>query len=209
MYHFCTMAYAGIVKGKMIMVPRSAADKQDLVSRRTAKRYRVSGIVALANSGQPVVMRLYDIARNGVSFLHASDWLSAGDEVVMDILIFDVKSNDEHFLNWVTGKVLSTDWIADPERKRPILRTRVTFQKLDVLQQEILHTFLTHISQSGTEMKGDSASHPEEGHESLYVRPGDNRSLVYRKSLNEENPDENAGSQKVSQEKRRGDWKND
>ena len=136
------------------MVAGNESDKQDTVSRRTARRYRVSGIVAMVNSGEPAVMRIYDIARNGVSFLHSSDWRAADGEVEMDIVVYDVNSSSEYLIKKVNGRGRSTDLIADPERNGPIWRTRVTFQTLDVLQDDMLHACLGQVSQLGMNMRG-------------------------------------------------------
>lgn len=136
------------------MVAGNESDKQDSVSRRTARRYRVSGIVAIANSGEPAVMRIYDIAKNGVSFLHADDWRAADGEVEMDIVVYDINNNSEYLINKVNGWVRSTDLVADPERNGPIWRTRVTFQRLDASHIDTLHACLGNVSQSGMKMRG-------------------------------------------------------
>lgn len=137
------------------MVAGKAADKKDRVPRRTARRYRVSGIVALTTSGEPAVMRIYDISRDGLSFLHARDWRAADGKVEMDIVVFDVKGNSEYLMNQVNGWVRSTDLIADPERKGKIWRTRVTFQRLDLFQQDTLYACLGQVAQSEMNLRGN------------------------------------------------------
>jgi hypothetical protein len=157
--------------GKMEMVAGNESDKQDTVTRRTARRYRVSGIVAMVNSGEPAVMRIYDIARNGVSFLHTGDWRAADGKIELDIVVYDINSNSEYLINKVNGWVRSTDLIVDPERNGPIWRTRVTFQRLDVLQQDILHACLGQVSQSEMNMRGSYLGRSLEAAGSRYIAP--------------------------------------
>lgn len=195
------------LEGEISMVAHSASDKQALASRRTARRCRVSGIVVLTNSGKPVVMRIYDIAKYGVSFLHARDWSAPDVEIKMDILIFDVKSNSEHLIPQVKGRIQSTDLIADPDRKGQIWRTRVTFHGYNLLQQDDLYTFLELMSESGTEKRDHDSDQPEEDFGTRYVTSEDNRSLVFQEILSEENPDKNAESNKGRQGKKHTDWK--
>ena len=114
------------------MAPRKKTDKQQLVSRRTARRYRMSGIVALANCGEPAVMIIHDLSRKGVSFLHSVCRFAAEDEIIMDILVYDFKSCSEQLIDRVDGRVQSTTLVTDPTSKGLIWRTRVAFQKLSL-----------------------------------------------------------------------------
>jgi hypothetical protein len=134
---------------KKEMMVKKISDEKEVVCRRNGMRFWVSGIVALTDSGKPVVMRIYDIARNGVSFLHAGEWHATDGEIEMDILIYDVESNHEYMINQINGLVQSTDLILDPERKGPIWRTRVKFQGLDLLQQNTLKACFGLVAQSG------------------------------------------------------------
>jgi hypothetical protein len=126
------------LKGKLEMMGRRLSDKQQLVSRRTAKRYRMSGIVAFENSGEAIVMIIHDFSKNGVSFLHSVYWCSEDNKIVMDILVYDIESCNEYLVDGVNGWVQSTNLIADEVSNGPIWRTRVAFNKLNASQQERL-----------------------------------------------------------------------
>ena len=92
----------------------------------------MSGIVALANCGEPAVMIIHDLSRKGVSFLHSVCRFAADDEIIMDILVYDFKSCSEHLIDRVDGRVQSTTLVTDPTSKGLIWRTRVAFQKLSL-----------------------------------------------------------------------------
>lgn len=124
--------------GNLEMIGRTFSDKQHLVSRRTAKRYRMSGVVVLVNSGEPIVTIIRDISKNGVSFLHSFYWGSEDNKILMDILVYDFRSCDEYLVNGLNGWVQSTGLVTDEVSKGLIWRTRVAFQNLDVSQQERL-----------------------------------------------------------------------
>lgn len=117
-----------------------AFHKQNVVSRRTSKRFRANGIVALPNGEKPIVARVYDIATDGMSFLHVNDQGIASSAIKMDILIFDVQSDDEFFISLIKGRVISKERITDPENKAPIWLFRVEFLDLDASHRQALKT---------------------------------------------------------------------
>lgn len=116
------------------------AQNQDVISRRISTRFRANGIVALPGFEKPIVARVYDIATNGVSFLHVNEQGITSSEIEMDILIFDIQSDDEFFINQIKGRVKSKELVADPQNKAPIWLFSVEFVDLDAKHSRDLIT---------------------------------------------------------------------
>lgn len=118
-------------------------NRQDLIPGGMSTRFRANGIVALPGCEKPIVARIYDLAADGMSFLHVNDQGIAASETVMDILIFDAQSDDEFLISQIKGCVKSKELIADPENKAPIWRFSVEFADLDFEHRQVLETCLS------------------------------------------------------------------
>ena len=114
--------------------------KRNVVSRRISTRFRANGIVALPGGIKPIVARVYDIATDGMSFLHVNDQGITSSAIKMDILIFDVQSDDEFFISLIKGRVKSKELVTDPENKAPIWLFNVEFLDLDAGHRQALKT---------------------------------------------------------------------
>lgn len=118
--------------------------KQASTSRRISTRIRANGIVAVTTGlGKPVVARINDIGTGGVSFLHVHDREIANSELKMDILIFDVLSDDELLISHLEGQVKSKELVSDPDSSAPIWRFSVEFRDLDAMHRQTLSTCLS------------------------------------------------------------------
>ncbi|KJS01170.1 MAG: hypothetical protein VR65_09705 [Desulfobulbaceae bacterium BRH_c16a] len=91
---------------------------------------------------KPVVARINDIGTGGVSFLHVHDREIADSEIKMDILIFDVQSDDELLISHLEGQVKSKELVSDPDSKAPVWRFSVEFRDLDARHRQTLSTCL-------------------------------------------------------------------
>lgn len=101
---------------------------QAFASRRISTRIPVKGIVALTGSGKPVVARIHDIGAGGLSCLHADG--AAFSDVEMDVLLFDVRTDEEFLLPRINGRIVARELVADPRRTAPVWRYNVEFQDL-------------------------------------------------------------------------------
>jgi hypothetical protein len=90
----------------------------------------------------PVVATSYDIAPVGVSFVHLNDLGVVGNEIMMDILVFDNHTNKEHSVSQVKGRIRWKKGVFDAESEETILRFGVEFIELDSLQRDILRLYL-------------------------------------------------------------------
>ena len=117
----------------------------DGMSRRASARIRARGVVALTSLEEPVIARSYDIAPGGVSFLHLKDLDLAGGEITMDILLFDARTDIEHFISQAKGRITWKECISDPESDETVLRFGVEFLELDFPQQDVLRSCFDQI----------------------------------------------------------------
>lgn len=117
-------------------------NKHDAMPGNMSTRFRANGIVALPGCEKPIVARIYDLAADGMSFLHVNDQGIATTETVMDILVFDAQSDEEFLISQIKGRVKSKELIADPENKAQIWRFCIEFADLDSEQQQELATCL-------------------------------------------------------------------
>lgn len=74
--------------------------------------------------------------------MHIHDRDIADSEIKMDILIFDVQSDDELLISHLEGQVKSKELVADPDSRAPIWRFSVEFRDLDVRYRQTLSTCL-------------------------------------------------------------------
>lgn len=77
-----------------------------------------------------------------MSFLHVNEQGIVGDDIKMEILIYDVQSNDEFLISQINGRVKSKNLISDPTDNEPIWRFSVEFLDLDATQRQTLKTCL-------------------------------------------------------------------
>jgi hypothetical protein len=117
----------------------------DMISRRNSARRRVRGIVTLLSLDEPSIAGIYDITLKGMSFLHLNDLGVPGDEIKMDVIIYDGLTNVEFFMSEVKGRITSKGCIPDPESSIPILRFGVEFLELDASHKDTIRTCFDQI----------------------------------------------------------------
>lgn len=118
---------------------------------------KTNGIVALTSFAKPVVANIYDIAPDGVSFLHANAWDICNNQFKMDILIFDSHSDSEYFISHVTGRVKSRELVTVLKSNTPIWRFSVEFIDFDSLNQKMLQTFCSRAQKPTVRHLGEYA----------------------------------------------------
>jgi hypothetical protein len=116
-----------------------------LISRRTSARIKVRGVVTLSSLDEPSIAGIYDITFKGMSFLHCNDLGVPGNEIMMDIIIYDGLTNVEFFMSEVKGRISSKACIPDPESGIPILRFGIEFLELNALHRDIIRTCFDQI----------------------------------------------------------------
>ncbi len=122
---------------------------------RKSIRFKTNGIVALTNFTKPVVTNIYDIAPDGVSFLHANACDICNNHLKMDILIFDKHSDSEYFISQVTGRVKSRKLVTDLKSNTPVWLFSVEFMDFDSSNQKILQTFCRQAQQPTARYLGE------------------------------------------------------
>lgn len=114
--------------------------KDDEICSRSLATSKAKGIVALMVADKPIVCSIKEIAMGGVSFLHSEFMHLPTNEIRMDILIFDIQTDTEYFLDQVKGRIKSCE--ADPKSTLPILHFGVEFLELEPLQRNVLQAYL-------------------------------------------------------------------
>ncbi len=109
--------------------------------KRKWKRIRTNGIVALTSSEDPVIFLVYDLAQGGVSFLHAGETEIIIDEFHMDILVFDILTDFECYINQIRGRMIGRQRVADSKSKIPVWLYHVEFFELENATIKLLQTF--------------------------------------------------------------------
>lgn len=128
-----------LFNGEDIIKNNSSCDSPK--QKRKSPRVKTNGIVALTSFAKPVVTNIYDIAPDGVSFLHANAWDICNNRFKMDILIFDNHTDSEYFISHVTGRVKSRKLVTDLKSNTVVWRFSVEFIHFDSLKRRMLQTF--------------------------------------------------------------------
>ena len=123
--------------------------------KRKSTRFKINGIVALTSFAKPVVTNIYDIAPDGVSFLHANAWDICNNQFKMDILIFDNHSDSEYLISQVTGRVKSRKLVTDLKSNKPVWLFGVEFVDFDSLKKKMLQTFCSRAQKPSVRLLGE------------------------------------------------------
>ncbi|GAB6193378.1 hypothetical protein [Desulfocastanea catecholica] len=142
-----------LFKGEDIIQHNSSSHSSG--QKRKSTRLQVKGIVALTSFAKPVVTNIYDIAPDGVSFLHANAWDICSNQFKMDILIFDNHSDSEYFISHVTGRVTSRKLVTDLKSNKPVWLFGVEFIDFDSAKQEMLQTFCSRAQKPTDRLLGE------------------------------------------------------
>lgn len=109
-------------------------------NNRKSCRLKTNGIVVLTSLDRLIVMNVYDIALEGVSFLCANEKDVTDSELTMDILIYDSQVAFEHLISKVKGRVKAREMFLTPESNAPIWRLGVEFLVMDTMKRRMLQT---------------------------------------------------------------------
>ena len=142
-----------LFKGKDIIKHNSSSDFSR--QKRKSTRFKINGIVALTSFAKPIVTNIYDIAPDGVSFLHDNAWDICNNQFKMDILIFDNHSDSEYFISQVTGRVKSRKLVTDLKSNKPVWLFGVDFIDFDSSHQKMLQTFCSRAQKPTVRLLGE------------------------------------------------------
>lgn len=142
-----------LFKGEDIIIHDSSSDFPR--QKRKSTRFKINGIVALTSFAKPIVTNIYDIAPDGVSFLHANTWDICNNQFKMDILIFDNHSDSEYFISHVTGRVTSRKLVTDLKSNAPVWLFGVDFVDFDSSNQQMLQTFCSRAQKPTVRLLGE------------------------------------------------------
>lgn len=107
--------------------------------KRKLIRTRANGIVALSSLKKPLITVLYDVTPGGISFLCADPVEMTDSVFMMDILIFDSKTDFEYCITQVGGQLRFRRRVAVPNGTLSLWRYGVELIELNDFQKRLLH----------------------------------------------------------------------
>lgn len=107
-------------------------------TKRTASRFRTTGIVVFSIAGKPAVANINDIATGGVSFLYTDEIDVSSNILTMDILIFDSQTKFEYLIPQINGQMTSRISAVAPKCQAQCWRYGVEFVDIDSSKKKFL-----------------------------------------------------------------------